>query len=477
MSEQGLKQKTKKGLYWQFLDQASNYGVNFIIGIILARLLSPEHYGTIALTGVFMAVAGNFSGAGFGTAMIRKPELKEEDLATAFYYSTTIGVICYLILFCCSPFIADFYETPILTSIIRVSSLSFIYGPIGTSFWIIYKRRLDFKTPTKIGVICKLLSGIVGIAMAYWGYGVWALVVPNMIGGITGLILNWSVLRWYPKTKWSKSSFKYLWGFGNKLMASSLLDTLYNNIAPIFIGKFYSTNDLGLYNKAENFAKLPSQNLQLVLSSVTFPVLSKIQNDDGRLSYNYKRMLKVTAFIVFPLMMLLAGLSRPIILVLITAKWETSIILLQILCFSMMWWPMQSINLNLLLVKGRSDLFFRLEILKKIWGIFLLACTLPMGLIVFCFGNIISSYVSLAINSYYTGKLIDYGFFSQLRDLSVIFIISVFSFIISLGCTYIITDLFLQIFIGGILGAGAYIGLSWFFCKNEISDVKFLLHR
>ena len=477
MAEESLKQQAKKGLYWQFLNQFSNYGIQFIIGIFMARLLSPEDYGITALPAVFMAVAGIFAGAGFGTAMVRKPELTEEDLATSFYYSTAVGVVCYILLFFASPWIADFYNAPVLTPLIRITALGFIYGPIGAPQGIILTRRLDFKTPTKIGVACKIITGIVGITLALYGFGVWALAISGMVGGIIGLIMNWYVVRWYPKTSWSRESFKYLWGFGNKFMASQLLDTLYNNITPIFIGKYYSPTDLGVYNRAENYAKLPSQNVHGVISSVTFPVLSKMQDNDEALAHNYRRMLKVTAFVVFPIMTLLAGLARPLILIMITAKWEACIILLQILCFSMMWWPIHAINLNLLLVKGRSDLFLRLEIIKKIWGVIILACTLPFGLIIFCSGKILSSFVSLFINTYYTGKLINCGYITQMKDLSPTFFLSLLAFSLSIGCTYLIPNLWLQIIVGGIIGAGAYLGIAYLCRMKELDDIKYMLNR
>lgn len=479
MSEnnQNLKQQTKKGLYWQFLNQFSNYGIQFIIGIFMARLLSPEDYGITALPGVFMAVAGIFAGAGFGTAMVRKPELTEADLATSFYYSTAVGVVCYILLFFASPWIADFYSAPVLTPLIRVTALGFIYGPIGTPQGIILSRRLDFKTPTKISVVCRIITGIIGITMALYGFGMWALAISGMVGGIIGLIMKWYVVRWYPKTGWSRESFKYLWGFGNKFMVSQLLDTLYGNITPVFIGKYYSPADLGVYNRAANYASLPSKNVHGVISSVTFPVLSKMQDDDEALARNYRRMLKVTAFIVFPIMTLLAGLARPLILIMITAKWEACIILLQIMCFSMMWWPIHAINLNLLLVKGRSDLFLRLEIIKKIWGVIILACTLPFGLIIFCSGGILSSLVCLFINTYYTGKLINCGYFKQMHDLMPSFLMSLLAFAVSIGMTYIFDNLWLQLIVGGLCGAGVYLGLALLFRMKELDDIRYMLHR
>ena len=472
-----LKQQTKKGLYWKFAEQFANYGMNFIIGIVMARLLSPSDYGITALPAVFIAVAGIFANAGFSTAMIRKPNLTEHDLSTAFYYSTIVGIICYLLLFFASPWIADFYNTPVLEPLMRVTALGFIYGPLGTPQNIILQRRMDFKTPAKISIVCRIISGVIGIAMAFYGYGVWALTISYMFAGIVGLCINVYVVRWFPKTGWSKESFKYLWGFGNKLMGSQLLDTLYNNITPIFIGKYYSPTDLGVYNRAEGYAALPSKNIHGVISSVTYPVLSKMQDDEERLANNYRRILRVTAFVIFPIMMLLAALARPLIIVMITAKWEACIILLQIICFSMMWWPIHAINLNLLLVKGRSDYFLKLEIIKKTYGIIILLLTLPLGLTIFCIGRIISSIIGLIVNTHYTGKIINLGFFKQMKDLLPSLSLSFLIFFISLGTTYLIPNMTLQILIGGLLGIGIYIAMAFLLKMEELKDIIYLLKR
>lgn len=475
MAEQSLKQQTKKGLYWKFAEQFSNYGMQFVIGIFMARLLSPSDYGITALPAVFLAVAGIFAGAGFGTAMVRKKELKEEDLSTAFYYSTCVGIIAYILLFVASPWIADFYNTPVLKPLIRVTAIGFLYGPMSTPQSIILQRRLDFKTPMKISVVCKISAGIIGIVMAFYGYGVWSLTISAMLAGIIGFICRWFVVKWYPKTGWSKESFKYLWGYGNKLIASQLIDTIYNNITPIVIGKFYSPADLGIYNRASGYAKLPSQNITSTIQGVTFPVLSKMQNDDVALAHNYRRILKTTAFIVFPLMMLLAALAHPLIIIMITKKWEDCTILLQIICFALMWYPIHAINLNLLQVKGRTDYFLKLEIIKKFYGIIILVATLPFGLIVFCMGRVISSIVGLIVNTYYTGILIKCGFWTQMKDLTPILVLSFITFLVSWGVTFIFNNLWLQLIVGGLAGSFFYLGTAYLLKMEQLNDVKYML--
>lgn len=476
-SKNNLKQQTKKGLYWSFFNQFSNYGMQFCVGIVMARLLSPSDYGITALPGVFLAIAAVFQDSGMAGALIRKPEIEEKDYSTLFLYSIGMGILMYAALFFASPYIASYFETPVLIPLVRVTALTFLWGPITTVQYVILKRKLDFKTPTKISIATKIFSAIVGITMAYMGYGLWALVISGVLSGFLNLILIVWAVRWYPRTGWSNESFKYLWGYGNKMLASSLLETAYSNITPLFVAKYYCPADLGVYNRARNYAIMPSQNVTGVIQNVTFPVLSKMQDDDESLARNYRRMLKTTAFVVFPLMMLLAGLARPLIITMITAKWEACIILLQLLCFSLMWYPIHSINLNLLQVKGRTDLFFRLEVIKKIIGLSILVVTLPLGLVVFCIGGIISSLVCLAVNTYYTGKLINVGYLKQMRDLFPTFFLSLVLFGVILALNQFISSYLLQILVGGTIGSLVYLGGAFLFKFDELNDVKYMLKR
>lgn len=478
MPQDDLKLKTKKSLYWSFLNQFANYGIQFAIGIVMARLLSPSDYGITALPAVFMAVAGIFvDGGGFGSALVRKPEITEKDLATSFYYSIAVGLFCYLSLFFASPWIAAFYNAPILEKIMRVTAIGFLIGPLNTPQTIILKRRLDFKTPTKVNISCRILSGIVGLTLAFIGYGVWALVLSSLFSCIVSLILNWWVVRWYPKTGWSKESFKYLWNYGNKMMGAQLLNTLYNNITPVIIGKFFSPALLGVYNRAQGYAALPSNNISGAISSVSFPVISKIQDDPERLERAYRKMLRTAAFIIFPLMMVLSALARPLIIVMITEKWEACILLLQIICFNKMWWPIHAMNVNLLLVKGRTDLFLRLEIIKKVLSLCILCSTLPFGIVTFCVGGVFISVICLFINTYYTGKLIKVGFWVQMKDIIPTFTLSLCIWLLLQGACLLIDNYVIQIIVGGILALTFYLGMSILLKRPELQEVKYMLDR
>ena len=412
-----LKVKAARGLFWSSVDRFSSQGISFVFSIFLARILDISDYGIVAMIVVFMAVAQAFVDSGFSSALIRKPDLNEEDKSTAFYFNIVVGLTCYGILFIASPLIADFYGEPLLSPIIRVTGLSIIFNSLCVVQRALFTIAVDFKTQAIISLACTVISGAVGLVMAYNGYGVWALVAQSTISTFLNFVLLWLCSRWRPVTGFSKASFRYLFNFGSKLLASGLLDTLYNNAYPIVIGKFYNSAQLGLYSRAQSYASLPSSNITGILQRVTFPVLSLMQDDDERLALNYRRLLRVSAFVVFPLMVMLAAVAAPLIRVMITSKWDGCVGFLQILSLAMMWYPIHAINLNLLQVKGCSDLFLRLEIYKKILGVLILICTIPLGVTAMCWGLVVGSVFSLVMNTYYTGKLIKVGFFIQMKDL------------------------------------------------------------
>lgn len=470
-----LKSKTKKGLVWSFVERFATQGVQFIFGIILARLLSPDDYGTIAMPLVFLSIAQCFIDSGFSTALIRKPELTEDDLSTAFFFNIGVGIICYIILFFCSPLIADFYNTPILSSLLKVTALATLFNPLCAVQQAILTRKIDFKTQAVVSLSGAVVSGIVGLAMAFNGFGVWSLVCQQVGGYIIRTILLWILGKWKPKRRWSWESFHYLWGFGSKMLGSGLLDTTYNNIYPIVIGKFFSANDLGNYTRAQQFASLPSSNVTGVLQRVTFPVLSSIQNEDERLARNYRKILKLSAFLIFPMMMILSAVADPLIRVLLTDKWAGCIILLQIMCFSMMWFPIHAINLNLLTVKGRSDLFFRLEILKKLIGVSVLCITIPRGIVWMVSGSIATSMIALIVNTYYTGKIINVGYLKQMGDLLPIFGVSIFMWLVIHASLWLVSTVFVQLLIGICVGVITYIVCSKIFLKSEWADAMSML--
>ena len=412
-----LKDKTVKGFIWSSIDRFSGQAIQFVFSILIARLLIPEDYGVIAMLGVFLAVSQTFIDSGFGTALIRKVNRTEMDFSTVFYFNILVAIIFYFILFFGAPLIAEFYNTPLLKPITRVISLSLIISSLSGIHNTKLSIAIDFKSKAKASIISALFTGGVGLWLAYAGYGVWALVVQNLCLRIIWTVMMWVYVKWRPQLVFSWQSFKELFSFGSKLLASGLLDTLYNNLYTLVIGKVFSSSTLGVYSKANSLAQFPSFNITSVVQTVSFPVLSTIQNEEDRLAVVYRRLLKLSAFIVFPLMIGLSAVAEPLIRIILTDKWLEAIPILQILCFSLMWYPINTINLNILQVKGRSDYFLKLEVIKKVQGVLFLCVTVPMGIIAMCVGNIINTLINLIWNIYYTKKLINYGFFEQLKDL------------------------------------------------------------
>lgn len=416
MSE-SLKHKTLRGTVWSSVERFSVQGIAFVVMVIMARVLTPDDYGLVGMLTVFIAVSQSLVDSGFSQALIRKQERSELDNSTVFYFNIAVGAILYLILFLSAPLIAKFYDEPILISLTRLISLSVLVNSFVVVQRALLTVKIDFKTQAKASFAAAVLSGVVGITMAYKGFGVWSIVWHQLTNLTTNVVLLWIFSKWRPKLIYSWQSFRELFGFGSRLAASGIIDTLYKNIYLIVIGKVFNASDLGYYTRAQQFAEFPSSNVSGIIQRVTFPVLCTIQDDDERLRSVYRRFLRLAAFVVFPLMIGLAAVAHPFITLVLTEKWAFSAVLLQIICLNMMWYPIHAINLNLLQVKGRSDLFLRLEIWKKIIGVAILCVTVPLGLVAMCWGSLASSLIALVINTHYTGELINVGFFRQMCDL------------------------------------------------------------
>lgn len=476
MSE-SLKNKTVKGVVWSTLERFSVAGVNFIFGLILARLLMPSDYGAIAMLAIFMAVAQTFIDSGFSNALIRKPDRTETDNATAFYFNIGVGLLAYFLLYLVAPSIARFYETPILIPLTRIMGLNLLFNSLCVVQQALLTARIDFKTQAKISLSAAVISGLVGIGFAYNGYGVWALAIQSVLASVIRTVLLWILAKWRPKAEFSRQSFHDLFGYGSKLLMSGLLDTTYNNLYTIVIGKCFSAANLGVYSRADQWANFLAVNITGILQRVTFPVLSTIQNEDERLRKDYRKFLRLSGFVVFPLMMGLAAVADPLTRFILTDKWADSIPLLRILCFALMLYPIHAINLNLLQVKGRSDLFLRLEIYKKVLGVLTLCVTIPMGITAMCLGRVFTSWAALAMNTHYTGKLIGLGFFQQLKD----YLPTLLNSFIMGGLVYIVTIAItgssLQLLIGFIIGLVYYILSNSLIKTEEWKEFIMIINR
>lgn len=472
-----LKKKTVSGVLWSFAGQFSVQGIQFLVSIVLARLLSPDDYGMIGMLAIFLAISQVFIDGGFSSALIQRKECDDTTYSTVFYINVGISIICYGILFVAAPFIASFYGQPILKDIARVSSLSLIIGALSATNTVQLTKRIDFKTQSKINVLSAILSGITGIVMAYSGFGVWALVAQSVSLALFKLIMTVMSVRWFPSLVFSGTIFKELFSFGSKLVVVSLISSVYTNIRSLIIGKRFSPADLGQYTTANKFATIAGTSLSGVLYNVSFPVLSKVQDDDAVLLDAYKRFLSVSAFAIFPLMMLLAGIAEPLIRFLVTDKWLECVPFLQILCFGWMYDCLTKINLNLLYVKGRSDLVLRLEIVKKTIAFTILFASCFLGIIGICVGAAIYDFIAFFCNTYYTKRLLGYGFKEQFLQTLPYLLLSLMVLAVSLlVCSLNLSPLPL-ILIAVTASGTIYLMLSWAMRLSALKELLTILKQ
>ncbi len=444
----------------------------------MARLLTPADYGLVGMLAIFIAVSQSLIDSGFSQALIRKQDRSEIDNSTVFYFNIVVGIILYIILYLCAPLIAKFYSEPKLVPITRLIGLNIIFNSLAVVQRALLTIRLDFKTQAKASLIGAIVSGIIGIIMAYTGFGVWAIVTQQIFNLALVTLFLWLLSHWKPILIYSWDSFRELFSFGSKLLGAGLLDTLYRNLYLIVIGKIFRASDLGYYTRAHQFSDFASSNVTGILQRVSYPVLCTIQNDDERLANVYRRMLRTSTFIIFPMMMLLAAVSRPLVLAFLTEKWLFASTLLIPLCFGAMWYPVHAINLNLLQVKGRSDLFLRLEIIKKCIGIMIICVTIPFGLLVMCWGTVVNSVVSLIINTYYTGKIINLGFLTQMRDiLPILFLSLTVGAMVFLILNFVHMSSWLSLLVGIVIGIILYSVFAKILHFKEFSELIAIIHH
>lgn len=459
------------------MERFSVQGIQFLVMIIMARLLTPKDYGLVGMVAIFIAVSQSLVDSGFSQALIRKQNRTETDNSTVFYFNIVVGALLYFILFAIAPWVADFYDSPELTALMRVVCLSVVFNSFVVVQRALLTVNIDFKTQAKASLTAAIVSGIVGISMAYSGFSYWSIVAQQLVNLGLNTLLLWIFARWRPRLIYSWNSFRELFTFGSKLMASGLLDVIYRNMYLLVIGKVFTASSLGYYTRAHQFAEFPSSNLTGIIQRVTYPVLCQIQNDDERLALIYRRFLRVSAFLIFPLLVGLSAVAEPFILLLLKEQWLFASTLLQIICFGMMWYPIHAINLNLLQVKGRSDLFLRLEIIKKILAVIILCITVPMGLIAMCVGQIFSSIICLIINTHYTGKLIHVGFLQQVQDLLPTLLLSLTMWGVVYFTISFLTGASLQLITGMCVGVIYYIVFAFLFRFPELKEFYSIIEK
>jgi teichuronic acid exporter len=451
-----LKQKTVKGLAWSFLDNFVVQGVNFITGIILARLLSPHEFGLVGMVTIFIALGQSFTDSGFKQALIRKNECTQADYSMVFFFNVFVGVAWYILLLVSASSIAGFFLQTELAAIVPVLGLGVIVSAFSLIQTIQLTKRIDFKLQTKVSVVSSVLSGIIAIMLAFRGYGVWSLVWLTLAKNILNTLFLWFWNKWKPAFVFDLTAFKELFVFGYKVLLVGLIDTTFRNIYLAVIGKFFSAADLGFYTRADQFNQLPSQNLTNVVHRVSYPVLSSIRGDIPALKAAYKKLIKSTMLISFVLMIGLAAVAEQMIVTLVGEKWLVSSEYLQLLCFAGMLYPLHALNLNMLNVLGRSDLFLRLEIIKKTLAVPVIIIGINFGIKVMIMAMIVNSGIAYYLNSYWSGQFIGYSILEQVRDILPSFLLaSVVGFVVFLAGHLIVISpaitLAVQILIGALL--------------------------
>jgi teichuronic acid exporter len=465
-----LKQKTISGFAWSFIDSIIGQGITFFVGIILARLLSPEEFGLIGMLTIFIAISQLLTDSGFSHALIRKQNCTQHDYSTVFYFNIALGISLYFLLFVAANTISIFFREPILKPLIRILGLAVIINSFTIIQNVLLAKQINFKLQAKISAVSFFISGIISIYMAYTGWGIWSLVALTLLKYSINTVLLWFWNKWKPVWCFSKKSFAELFSFSGKLFITQLIDAIYRNFYYVIIGKYFTAAELGYYTRAEQFQSLPSANLQSIIGRVSYPVLATIQNDATRLRETYKKLIRSTMLITFVLMLGMAALAKPMILSLIGEKWEPCVIYLQLLCFVGIFYPLSALNLNMLYIKGRSDIALRIEIIKKTLCVPVFVLAVICGIKVMILSMIILSIIASFVNSYWSGRLIGYSFSEQIKDITPSFLIAAtMSLIVFLEGFLVPLPVFPLFIIQLISGALLTLGLcEGFRCKDYL---------
>lgn len=467
-------------MIWTFSQQFGTQLITFAVSVILARLLLPSDFGTIAMFTVVMSIASVLVDGGMSSSLIRSAEVDDRDLSTVFWFNLGVAVVMYIIIFVSAPWIAGFYKVEILTPVIRVYSVSLIIKSSTAVQSTRFVKAMDFRTLFKIQLPSLIIGALSGVVMAFSGFGIWTLVFYPLIQAAVGGIQLWFYSKWKPLLIFDRAKFKQHFSFGYKMTLSGLLETVFNNIYTILIGKYFSSAQLGYYNRADNLKQLPVSNLSTALNKVTFPLFAKLNDNDVKLKEVYQKLMKLVIFIIAPVLFLMMVVAEPLIRFLLTDKWLPAVPYLQVLVLSGILFPIHAYNLNILNVKGRSDLFLKLEFWKKGLQILTLLVSVPFGVLGIVWGQVIFSVLAFFINAHYTGKILKYGSMHQILDLMPIISLSA-------GITLIIyfsdrfyfhnwVDLPRLLVLSGLY-AVMYLGTVWMFRFKEINYLKDLLKK
>lgn len=483
MDNGNLKQKTLSGFFWRFAERCGAQGVSFIVSLVLARLIVPKMFGVVALITVFTNILQVFVDSGLGSALIQKKDADDLDFSSVFYFNFGMCTLLYVGMFFAAPFIdkvayAGKYDN--LTSYIRVLSLVLVISGVKNIQQAYVSRKMIFKRFFFATLGGTIMAAIVGISLAFYlppKYRVWAIIAQNLTNKTIDTIVLWFTVKWRPKLMFSFSRLKGLWSYGWKLLCSALIEVGYNNIRQLLIGSLYTSSDLAFYNRGKQFPEVIVSNINTSIDSVLFPAMSKEQNDKVKIKTMTRRSIKISSFILWPIMMGLAAVAEPMITLIIGVKWLKSVLFLRIFCISFAFYPIHTANLNSIKALGRSDIFLKLEILKKVVGVTLLLSTIFISVEAMAYSLLVSSVCSQIINTYPNKKLLNYSYLEQLKDIAPCVLISVFMaavvYLIGLININYIVLLFIQILVGIIV----YLGLSVLFKIDSLNYIKDIINK
>jgi O-antigen/teichoic acid export membrane protein len=461
--EQNTKNKVLSGLFWKLLERGGTQGIQFVVQIILARLLLPEDYGTIALVAVFIAVANVFVQSGFNTALIQRKHADDLDFSSVFYLSLSVAGIIYIILFFVAPIIAIFYNEQQLIPVLRVLTLTLFFGAVNSIQSAVVSRAMQFKRFFFSSIGAMLASGIVGIVLANAGFGVWALVGQQLTSQFMVTAILWSTVRWRPKWIFSIERLKGLFSFGCKLLCSGLIDTIYNNVYSLVIGKVYNPEILGYFNRGDTFPKLMVTNINGSIQSVIFPALSFHQDDIVRVKAMVRRSIVTSSFFILPMMTGLAVVAEPLVKILLTDKWLPCVPFLRFMCIAYAFWPIHTANLQAINAVGRSDIFLKLEIIKKCVGITALCVSIPYGIYVMVAFKPVTAVISSVINAFPNKTLLGYSYIEQLKDILPSLMLSIIMGTVVYSINFMGLDTWLTLLLQILVGTMLYFGLAYIF--------------
>lgn len=479
-NQQSLSNKVFFSTIWSFVEAFSRQSITFIMGLVLARLLFPSDYGLIGMLQFFLAICQSFIDCGFSNALICKKDRNDKDFSTAFYFNLIIGIIAYAILFAIAPFVADFYNEPILCNLLRVVGLNVFFNSLCIVQNAILQASMRMKLLMRVTVISQLLTGVVGIVMAYMGWGVWALAFQSILGSVATTILLWFVTKWRPLFVFSKESFRYLWEFGSKMLFVGLISNAYSNIHTLIIGKVSDKNELGLFSKANSLSRLIPNTLYSILNKVSLPALSSISDDQHRLKSAFRMYMRVAAFIVFPIMGILFTLAEPLILFLWTDRWAAAIPVFQIITLGCIWNTLDLLSISILQVVHQPGLLLKYEIANKIVGFLILLCSLPFGFYAVIAGRALYNFYEYMVYTRTNKRFLGYTYKEQTLDIIPTFLIMIGSCAVAHVATLLFTQNFIKLIVGGFVGISIYIFSAYVFklrsFDNALQIIKKLRH-